>query len=119
MLEPAEQKRRAQHEQRVGDDRAGDGGLHKHILPGAQRSERDQQLGQISQGGIEQAANHIAGPGRHGFCGAAQQSGQWHDGQDGQNKKKRVRFGADDLGDQYHRHQSQRPEQGIVPNFFE
>ena len=95
VLEPAEQKRRAQHEQRVGDDRAGDGRLHQHVLPGAQRGERDDQFGQVSQRGVEQAADRIAGLGRHGFGGMTQQRGQRHDGQHGQHEEQRVRFGLE------------------------
>ena len=41
VFNAAEKKRRPQHEQRVGDDRAGNGRLHEHELPGAQGGERD------------------------------------------------------------------------------
>ena len=95
VFEPAEQKRRAEHEQRVGDDRAGDGGLHQRVLPGAQRGERDDQFGQVAERGVEQATDRIARLGRHGFGGMTQQRRQRHDGQDGQHKEQRVRFGLD------------------------
>ena len=95
VLESAEQKRRAQHEQRVGDNRAGNGRLHQHVLPGAQGGERDDQFGQVSQRGVEQATDRIAGLGRHGFGGVTQQRGQRHDGQDRQHEEQRVRFGLE------------------------
>ena len=118
VLESAEQKRRAQHEQRVGDNRAGNGRLHQHVLPGAQGGERDDQFGQVSQRGVEQATDRIARLGRYGFGGVTQQRRQWHDGQDGQHEKQRVRFGLELLSGEHHGHEGQQPEQWIVTDFF-
>jgi len=61
VFEAAEEERSAQHEQRIGNDGTGDGGLHQHVLPGVQGRQRDDQLGQVAQRGIEQAADSIAG----------------------------------------------------------
>ena len=119
VLESAEQKRRAQHEQRVGDNRAGDGRLHQHVLPGAQGGQRDDQFGQVSQRGVEQAADRIARLGRHGFGGVTQQRRQRHDGQDGQHEEQRVRFGLELRGGEHHGHEGQQPEQRVVTDFFE
>ena len=70
VFDAAEKKRRPQHEQRVGDDRAGDGRLYQHrFLAGAQRRQRDDQFGQVPQCGIEQAADRITRLGRHGLGG--------------------------------------------------
>ena len=82
ILESAEEKGRAQHEQRVGDDRAGHGRLHQHILPGAQGGERNDQLRQIAQRGVEETADRIPRLGRHGFGGVTEQRRQRYDGQD-------------------------------------
>ena len=60
VLESAEEKGRPQHEQRIGDDRAGDGRLDEHVLTGAQGGDRDDQFGQVSQRGVEQPADGIA-----------------------------------------------------------
>ena len=119
MFEAAEQKRRAQHEQRVGDDRAGDRSFHEHVLTGLQRRQRDDQLGQIAKRGVEQAADRVAGFCRDGFRGVAQQRGQRHDGQDGKDKQQRVRFGLECLGGKQNRHQREQPEQPIVANVSE
>ena len=119
VLESAEEKRRAQHEQRVGDNRAGDGRLHQHVLPGAQGGERDDQFGQVSQRGVEQAADRIARLGRHGFGGVTQQRRQRHDGQDGQHEEQRVRFGLELRGSEHHGHEDQQPEQRVVTDFLE
>ena len=73
MCESAEEKGRAQHEQRVGDNGPGDGGLHQHVLPDAHGGERDDQFGQVLQRGVEQAANRIAGFGGDGFGGMTQE----------------------------------------------
>jgi hypothetical protein len=68
--------------------------------------------------GVEQATDSIARLGRYGFGGVTQQRGQWHDGQDGQHKKQRMRFGLDLLSAKHHGHKGQQPEQGIVTDFF-
>ena len=95
IFESAEEQARAQHEQRVGDDRAGKGRLHQHILPGAQGGERNDQFRQVPQRGIEQATDRIPRLGRHRLGGVAEQGGERHDGQDGQDEEKRVRLGLE------------------------
>src|SRR5258705_11234927 len=47
-LSPPRRERRAQHEQRVGDDRPCDGCLHQGILPSVQCGQRDDKFGQVS-----------------------------------------------------------------------
>ena len=120
ILEPAEEKRRAQHEQRVGDDRAGNGRLHQHVLPGAQGGERDDQFRQIPQRGIEQATDRIAGLGRHRLGGVTEQGRQRHDGQDGQHEQQRVRCRAASFcGREHHGHEDQQPKQLVALNLLE
>jgi hypothetical protein len=77
--------------------------------PGAQRGQRDDKFGQVSERGVEQATDGIARLGRHGFGGVTQQRCQWHDGQDGQHKKQRVRFGLKLLSGEHHGHEGQQP----------
>ena len=119
VLESAEEKRRAQHEQRVEDDRPGDGCLHQHVLPGTQGGDRDDQFGQVSQRGVEQPTDRIARFGRHGFGGVTQQHRQGQNGQYGQHEQQRVRFGLQLRGCKQHGHEYQQPEQRIVTDFFE
>ena len=76
------------------------------------------KFGQVSERGVEQAADRIARLGRYGFGGVAQQHGQWHDGQDGQHEQQRVRFGRELLSGEHHGHEGQQPEQGIVTDFL-
>ena len=76
------------------------------------------KFGQVSERGVEQATDGIARLGRYGFGGVTQQHGQWNDGQNGQHEKQRVRFGLERLSGEYHGHEGQQPEQGIVTNFF-
>ncbi len=52
--ETADKKGRAEHEERVGNDGAGDRAFHQRVLPGMERRSGDHQLGQVSQGRIEQ-----------------------------------------------------------------
>ena len=87
VFDAAEEKRRPQHEQRVGDDRAGDRRLYQHCLPGTQRRQRDDQFGQVPQRGVEQAADRIARFGSDGLGGMTQQRGQRHDREDRQQKE--------------------------------
>jgi hypothetical protein len=119
VLEPAEQERRTQHEQCVGDNRAGNGRLDQHVLPGVQGGERDDQFGQVSQRGVEQAADRIARLGRHGFGGVTQQRRQRHDGEDGKHEQQRMRFRLERLPHEYRRHEYQQPEQRVVTDFFQ
>ena len=90
----------------------------KRVLPSAQRGQCNDQFGQVTQRGVEQTADRIARLGRDGFGGVAQQRGQRHDSQDGQHKKKRMRFWLDFVSDEYHGHEGQQPEQGIVTDFL-
>ena len=119
VLQSAEQERRAQHEQRIGDDHAGDRCLHQHILPRAQRGQRNDELGQIAEGGVEQAADAVARFGRHGFGGVAEQRSQRNDGQDGQQKQQRVRVVPELLDHKQDGHKGEQPQQRIVTDLFE
>ena len=119
MLESAEEEGRAQHEQRVGDNGPGDGGLHQHVLPGAHGGERDDQFGQVPQRGVEQAADRIAGFGGHGFGGMTQEGSQRDDGQDREQEEQRVRCGLELLGGEHDGNKRQQPEQRVVTDFCE
>ena len=87
--------------------------------PGAQRGERDDQLGQVAQRGVEQPADRVARLGRHRLGGVAQQRGQRHDGEHGQHEQQRVRLGPELRGGEHHRHEGQQPEQRVVADFLE
>ncbi len=62
------------------------------MLPGVQRGERDDEFGQVSECGVEQAADRVARPGRHGFGGVTEQGGERNHGEDGQHEVQRVRL---------------------------
>ena len=79
----AEEKRRAQHEQRVRDNRTSDGRFHQHVLPGAQGGERNDQFGQVSERGVEQPADRIARLSCDRFSRMTQQRGQRYDSKHG------------------------------------
>ena len=114
ILEAAKQQRDAEHEQRVGDDRAGHRRLHQHELPGAQGRERDHQLRQVAERRIEQAADRITGLGRHRLRGVTEQRRQRHDRQDRQCEQQRVRVVRELLGHEHHGHEDQQPQQLVV-----
>ncbi len=67
----------------------------------------------VARKSVEQAADHIARPGGNGFCGTAQQRGQWRDSHDGKHKQKRVRFGLEYLCGQNHRHERNGQSNGL------
>jgi hypothetical protein len=117
--EATEQKRHAQHEQRVGNDRPRDGGLHQGILPRAQRGQRNDEFRQVSKRCVEQAAHRIARLGRNGFRGVAEQSGERHDGQDRQYEQQRVSLRLERLPGEQHGYEDQQPEEGIVADLFQ
>ncbi len=95
VLEAAEQKRRPQHEQRVGDDRTGD----RMILPGCtvrrRRGQRDDQFGQVSKRGVEQPASGVARLCRNGFGRVAQETGERYHGKHRQDEKQSMSLGGD------------------------
>jgi hypothetical protein len=119
IFEPADQQRHSAAEQHVGDDCAGDRGLHEHVLPGMQGRERDAELGQVSQSRVEQAADRVAGSHRDRFGRVAQQGGQRHDRQGGQHKQECVRLGPDELRDQDHRDERQQPQERAGADRFQ
>ena len=61
--------------------------------PARNARQRDDQFGQVSQRGVEQAADRIARLGRHGFGGMTQEGSQRDDGQDREQEEQRVRCG--------------------------
>ena len=65
--EAADEERQAEHEQQVADDAAGDRGLDQLDVPVAQRDDRDDQLGGVAEGGVEEAAP-APGPARRASC---------------------------------------------------
>ena len=62
VTQAASEHRGAQHQQDVAHDRPCDRGLHDVMQPGAQRCERDDQLGGVAEGGVEQPTNTLARP---------------------------------------------------------
>jgi hypothetical protein len=88
-------------------------------LSGTQCGQRDEQFGQVSQGGVQQAADRVARLRCDGFGGAAEQRGLWHDRQHGKHKQERVRFRLQQFDGEQRRHEGQQPEQWIVLNFLE
>ena len=61
--EAADEERQPEHQQQVADDAAGDRGLDQLDVALAQRDDRDDQLGGVAEGRVEEAA---AAPGRSG-----------------------------------------------------
>ena len=111
IFEATEQKRSSQHEQRIGDDCAGNRSLDQHIFPGAQCRQRNQQFSQIPKRRIEQTADQVAGPGGDRFRSETEQRGQGNDSDDGEQEQKRVRLWLEQLRQQDNGNEDQQPQQ--------
>jgi hypothetical protein len=101
----------SQHEERVGDDRPGDGGLHQRVLPRRQRRERDHELGQVAERGVDETARRIACPFGHRFRREAQERRERNDGKNGQKEEQRVRVGPHHLDGEDRRDEDEEPEE--------
>jgi hypothetical protein len=119
VSKPAEQEGRPKHKQRVGNDRAGDRGLHEHVFSGAKGGYRDNQLCQIAQCRIEQSADRVTRP----FCDrlgrVTEKRRERHDRQHGKDKKGRVSRWRNRLQKQHCRYEDEHPQQWAVPDFLE
>jgi hypothetical protein len=82
IAQAAEQEGGAQHEQRVGNDCARDRRLHQLILARMKCGHGDDQLGEVAERRIEQAADRIARLGSDGLGRMAEKCRQRHDGKD-------------------------------------
>jgi hypothetical protein len=60
-LAPADEHRGAHDQQDVAEDRADDRRLDDLLQPGVQREERDDELGEVAEGDVEEAADARAG----------------------------------------------------------
>ena len=111
VAQAAGEERRAEHQQQVADDRADQRGLDDVEHAGAQRDEGDDQLGGIAEGGVEQAADALADPGRELLGRQAEQARQRDDGDAGQDEDQqgRVRPGVVHPGG--YRNGEQQPRQ--------
>ena len=76
---PAGQNGGAEHQENVADDRAGDGGFDHTGQALGQSHQRDDQLGGIAEGGVEQPADAMAGAGTQMLGSPAHPAGQRND----------------------------------------
>jgi hypothetical protein len=82
-LQPTREDGHAQHEEHVPDDRAGEGRLHDVVEAALERGERDDQLGRVPEGGVQETADSRAELRRELFGGASHEAGERHDGEPG------------------------------------
>ena len=111
VTQPAGQEGRAQHQQQVADDRAGDRGLDHVEHAGAQRHNGDDQLRGVTQRGIEQAADRLANPGRELLRGKAEQASQRDDGDAGDHEAEQRGLGAAVVHPDGRRNSNEQPGQ--------
>src|SRR5262249_35508171 len=92
VVKAADQERSAEHKERIGDDGAGDRRLDERVLAGMKRGNRDDQLGEIAERGVEQSADGVAGFLGNGFGGAAEKRRERDDRENGEGEEQSVRF---------------------------
>ena len=117
VLETTRQHRRAKDEQQVADDGARDGRLHHGEEPGLEGEEGDDQLGDVAERRVEDAAHLRAGDGAKALRGEAHDPGEAQDGHRGEHEHRRaLHVGAKlerDRGDREgERHQEGDPARG-------
>ncbi len=119
VAQAPEQQAGAEHEQRIGNDGSCNGGLHQHVLAGAQCRDGDDQLCEVAEGGIQEPADGVAGLGGDGLSGVAEQGRQRHDGQHRQYEQQRVGMRHDCLRHEHGGHEDQHPKQRGLADFLE
>ena len=75
-LGAARDQREPEDQQQVAEDAAGDRRLHQLDQPRPQRHDRDDQLGGVAEGGVEEAADRRAGAMGQVLGGLAHVAGQ-------------------------------------------
>ena len=88
VLQPADEDAQAEDEQEVADDRAGQAALTTSIRPGLQREERDDQLGDVAERGVEDAADLRPGDRAEPLGGLSDQPGEPEDRDRGEPKRR-------------------------------
>jgi hypothetical protein len=111
VTQPTEEQARAQHEQRVGDDRAGDRRLDQHVLARAERGHGDHELGQVPQRRVQESADGVAGLRRDGLGRVAEERRERHDREHRQHEEEGVRVRPEVLRRQDRRDEDQQPEE--------
>ena len=107
------------HEQRVRHDRACDRRLDQHVLTGAKRGERDDELGQVAERRVQQSTNRVAGRRRHRFGGVTEQRCEWNDCEYGQHEEQRVGIRRGPLRKEHDRNENEQPQKPIVLEFLQ
>src|SRR5439155_9336727 len=78
----------------------------------------DDQLRQISKGGVQQTSHRIAGLRRDGFRRMTQQNSQRQNREHGKNEVQRVRFVVEFLRCQCNGNKHQQPKQWVAADFL-
>ncbi len=90
VLQTADEERRAQNQQQVGEDRADQRRLDHRQEAGAQREERDEQLRQVAERALQHAGRAGPEPVAEPFDAAADQSGEQCDGHAGADERQNL-----------------------------
>ena len=115
MLQAADECRRAEHQQHVADDRAGQGGLDEIGQAFAQRQRADDQFGGVAERRVEQAADAAAEPFGEHARRAADQCGQRQDGEQRCAEDRRVVLGHRQLEPDRNRDEAEQQELPVTP----
>src|SRR5262245_12108373 len=90
MTQPAGQHRSAQYQQDIADNGTGDRRLHHVMQSGPQGSERNDQLGRITEGRVQEPSDSFAHVFGKLFGSAPHNTGKRQDGKTGGSENQQV-----------------------------
>ncbi len=100
VLEAAQQEGRAEGEEAVAHDRAGQRRLHQVEHSRPQGRDADDELGHVAEGGVQESAHRVPGLRRDALGRPGKQGGQGDDRADREQEERRVGLGPGLLGEQ-------------------
>ena len=108
VAHPADQQRHAQRHEEVGQDGADDRGPDQLQQPGPERHRGDDELGEVAEGRVEEAADRGAGAFRD-LLGALHDQAGGRDDREGRREKHQSRRGFRVFQKDARRHEEQQP----------
>ena len=109
VSQASDQERTAEHEERVGDDRSGDGRLDQQILAGLQCGQRDDEFGQVAERRVQKSANSLSGSVGYRLRRPAEEHRKRDDRTDGKQEEDGVPLRPEMLGCENDRHKHEEP----------
>ena len=107
VTEAASKRGEAEDQKYIADDGSGERCFDHIVEPFSEGSDGDDQLGCISEGGIQETADPLSGMMGDLFCCMPEQAGKRHDGETGREKDVGVGFRFEELQPNRNRNENQ------------